>query len=46
MHPTPNLEDQVSIFVSPRAKVAPLHPRHWVPFPSSSMTRRATVEVF
>jgi hypothetical protein len=43
---SPNLEGQVSIFTSPRNRVARLHPRHWVPFSSPPTTRRATVEVF
>jgi hypothetical protein len=42
----PNLEGQVPVFISPRNRVAQLHPRHWVPFPSPPVTRRATVEVF
>jgi hypothetical protein len=28
---TPNLEDQASIFVTPRDRVAQLYPRHWAP---------------
>jgi hypothetical protein len=36
-----NLEGQVHMFISPR--VAQLHPKHWIPF---STTSRATVEVF
>jgi hypothetical protein len=34
---SPNLEGQIPIFISPR---------HWVPFSSPHMTRKATVEVF
>jgi hypothetical protein len=29
--PTPNLEDQVSVFITPGDRVAQLYPRHWVP---------------
>jgi hypothetical protein len=29
---SPNLEGQVPIFISPRNRVAQLHPGHWVPF--------------
>jgi hypothetical protein len=43
---SPNLEGQVPIFISPRNRVAQLYPRHWVPFLSSPMTCRTTVEVF
>jgi hypothetical protein len=43
---TPNLEDQVSVFMSPSDRVEQLFPRHWVPFSSPSMTRRAVAEVF
>jgi hypothetical protein len=42
---SPNLENQVSVFMSPR-KVARLYPRHWVPSSSPPTSHRATVEVF
>jgi hypothetical protein len=41
-----NLKDQVPVFISPRNRVPRFTPRHWVPFSSPPMTRRATVEVF
>jgi hypothetical protein len=41
-----NLEGQVSVFISLENRVALLYPRHWVPFSSLPMTRRATVKVF
>jgi hypothetical protein len=43
---SPNLEDQVPVFISPRNRVAQLYPKHLVPFLSPSMTYRVTVEVF
>jgi hypothetical protein len=43
---TPKLEGQVSLFMSPSDRVVQLYTRHWVPFPSSSTSRSATVEVF
>jgi hypothetical protein len=43
---SPNLEGQVSVFLSPRKKVTRLTPRHWVPFSSPPTTRRSTVEAF
>jgi hypothetical protein len=30
-HPTPNLEDQVSVFMTPGDRVVQLYPRHWAP---------------
>jgi hypothetical protein len=41
----PNLEDQVSVFVSSSDKVANYNPRHRVPFTSHSTTRRATGDI-
>jgi hypothetical protein len=41
-----SLEGQVSVFISPRNRVAQLYPWHWVLFPSPLTARRATVEVF
>jgi hypothetical protein len=41
-----NLEGQVSIFISPRNRVAQLYPQALVSFLSTPMTHRATVEVF
>jgi hypothetical protein len=29
--PTPNLEDQTSVFMTPGDRVTQLYPRHWVP---------------
>jgi hypothetical protein len=40
------LERQVPVFISPGIRWPSYTPRHWVPFSSSSTTRRATVEVF
>jgi hypothetical protein len=43
---SPNLEGQVTLFISPRNKVAQLYPWRWIPFASPPTTRRVTVEVF
>jgi hypothetical protein len=43
---SPNLEGQVPVFISPRKRMAPLYPRHWVPFSSPPTSNRATLEVF
>jgi hypothetical protein len=40
---SPNFEGQVPIFISLRNRMAQLYPRHWFPFLSPPMTRRATV---
>jgi hypothetical protein len=40
---SPNLEGQVPIFISPRNRWPGYTPRHWVPFLSPPMIRRATV---
>jgi hypothetical protein len=46
LHPTPNLEDQVSVFMSSSVRVAQLYPQALGPILSPSTTRRAMVEVF
>jgi hypothetical protein len=47
LYPTPNLEDQVSIYVPEWQDGWPSHnPKHRVPYSLHFMTRRATVEVF
>jgi hypothetical protein len=43
---SPILEGQVAVFMSPRNRVAQLHPRLWDTFSSPPTIRRATVEVF
>jgi hypothetical protein len=43
---SPNLEGQVPLFVTPRNRVAQLHPQALGFFSSPPTTRRATVEVF
>jgi hypothetical protein len=43
--PTPNLEDQVPAFMSPRDKMASYTPRNKVLFSLSSTPRRAAVEI-
>jgi hypothetical protein len=43
---SPNLEGQLPVYISPRNRVAHYIPRHWVPFSSSPMARRNTVEIF
>jgi hypothetical protein len=43
---SPNLEGQVSEFISPRNRVAQLYPRHGVPLSSPPTTLKTTVEVF
>jgi hypothetical protein len=44
---SPNLENQVPFFISPRNRVAQLYPRHWVPFRRLlRLARLPTVEVF
>jgi hypothetical protein len=43
---TLNLEGQVSVFISPRNRVASYSPRHWVPLPSPPTTRWVTAEIF
>jgi hypothetical protein len=42
----PNLEGQVTVFISPRNRVARLYLQALVPFTSAPMTSKATVEVF
>jgi hypothetical protein len=44
LHPTPKLEVQVSVFVSPSDRLGQVY--HQVPFSSPSKTCRAMVEVF
>jgi hypothetical protein len=43
---SPNLEDQVTVFICPRNWVAGYTPWHWVPFSPLLTTRKATVEVW
>jgi hypothetical protein len=43
---SPNLEDQVPIFIYPWNNVAQSTSWHWIPFLSPPKTHRATVEVF
>jgi hypothetical protein len=43
---SPNLDDQVHIFISPLNRWAGYIPRHWVPFLLPPTTHRATVEVY
>jgi hypothetical protein len=43
---SPNLEGQVSVFISPSNRVFQLYPQRRVPFSSPPTTRRSTVEVF
>jgi hypothetical protein len=42
----PNIEGQVPVLYSQRTGWPSYTPRHWVPFYSPVMTRRATMEVF
>jgi hypothetical protein len=43
---SPNLEGQVHVFISSRTGWPNCIPRHWIPFSSPPMTRRAKVEVY
>jgi hypothetical protein len=42
---SPNLEEEVAVFISPRNRVPSYTSRHWVPFSSPTTNRRATLEV-
>jgi hypothetical protein len=44
--PTPNLEDHGPVFMSPPIQWPNFTPRHRVPFPSPSTTRRTIIEEF
>jgi hypothetical protein len=46
LHPTPNLENQVSVCMSPSERVANYTPRQRVPFSSPSSTLRTKIETF
>jgi hypothetical protein len=43
---SPNLEGQVSVFISPRNRVPRYTPKHWVPFSLPPVTCKDMVEVF
>jgi hypothetical protein len=30
-HPNPNLEGQISVFMTPGDRVAKIYPKHWIP---------------